>query len=67
MIIQPGNYYENLFSEDCVGNIFSEDYETTNSELADKTAEASNMEQKVSLVHTSQARVGHHAGHYGGD
>ena len=41
--IQPGNNYENLFSEDCDGNLFSKNYETTNSELADKTAEASNM------------------------
>ena len=43
MLVKQGNYYKNLFSEDCKENLFSEDYGTTNSELADKTAEASDM------------------------
>ena len=43
VLVTQGNYYKNLFSEDCNKNLFSKVYGTTNSELADKIAEASDM------------------------
>ena len=53
----PGKYYENLFSEDCDENLFTEDYETTISKFADKITKALNMGYQVSLFHATKPEL----------